>query len=311
MKYYQIPNTRMRVSSLIQGCMRIAGLSDREALMLVDEALDCGVNFFDHADVYGAGECEKKFSKTITSDDKRERMIIQGKCGIHKCGGDLDGYYDFSKGYILECVDQILSRLATDYLDVLLLHRPDALMEPEEVAEAFDILESSGKVCYFGVSNQSAVQIEIMQRACRQKLLFNQVQFGAAHTLMVDSGMSANTMLPQGVNRDNGVLEYSRMNGVTLQCWSPFQHGFFEGVFLGDNARYGKLNQVIDRLAEKYCVTPAAIAVAWIIRHPARMQVIVGTTKPSRLRECCAGADIALDRSEWYEIYKAAGNPIP
>ncbi len=310
MKYYDIKGTDLNVSAIIMGCMRIDALSIKEIETLVNTALDNGVNFFDHADVYAAGECEKLFSQVVTPS-MREKMIIQGKCGIKKCGGYLDGYYDFSKEYILKCVDDILGRLKMDYLDTLLLHRPDSLMEPEVVADAFDTLQQAGKVRYFGVSNCNSQQIALLQSACKQRLAFNQVQFGIGHTPLVDAGMASDTFLEQGHDRSGYLLEYSRLNDITLQCWSPFQHGTFAGVVIGDRENYAKLNEVLDNIAEKYNVTPTAIATAWILRHPAHMQMIAGTTKPSRLIECCKGADITLQRDEWYELYKAAGNPIP
>lgn len=312
MKYYQIPGTDVSVSAIVMGCMRIDTLERKEIERLVMTALEEGINFFDHADVYGGGECEKRFAEALhMAPALREKMILQGKCGIRKCGGYLDGYYDFSKEYILQCVDGILSRLQTDYLDVLLLHRPDSLAEPEEVGEAFEKLESSGKVRYFGLSNASAMQFEMMRRGIKQKLCFNQVQFGIGHTPMIDAGMAANTFLDQGMDRSGYLLEYSRMNQVILQAWSPFQHGFFEGVVVGDEKRYPKLNEVLENIGGRYDVSPSVIAAAWILRHPAGMQVIAGTTKVSRMRECCRAAEIELSRAEWYEIYKAAGNPIP
>lgn len=312
MKYYSIPGTDLNVSSIIMGCMRIDALSNKEIEDHVLSALDQGVNFFDHADVYAAGECETRFAEALTmTDDLREKMIIQGKCGIKKCGGYLDGYYDFSKEYILKCVDDILGRLKMDYLDVLLLHRQDNLVEPAEVGEAFDILKANGKVRYFGLSNANAMQIELIQSACNQKLLFNQVQFGIGHTPLVDVGMSANTFNPQGYDRAAYLLEYSRLKNITLQAWSPLQHGTFAGVVVGDREKFPKLNEVLDQLAEKYGVNPATIAIAWILRHPAKIQTILGTTKKARFAEYCKAADITLERSEWYELYKAAGNPIP
>lgn len=312
MKYYPISGTGLNVSSIIMGCMRIDALSRQEIERLVRTAMDHGVNHFDHADVYGGGRCETLFAEALPmTSSLREKMILQGKCGIRKCGGYLDSYYDFSTEYILRCVDQILNRLHTDYLDVLLLHRPDALMEPEEVAAAFDRLEASGKVRHFGLSNANTMQVELLQRTVRQPLLFNQVQFGIGHTALADAGMAADTMLPQGVDRSGYMLEYARIKGITLQAWSPLQHGFFEGVVIDDWENYPKLNEVLRVVGEKHGVSASAIAIAWILRHPARIQTIIGTTKPERMAEFCRAAEVQLSREEWYEIYKAAGNPIP
>lgn len=286
--------------------MRLNELSVSEAEKLIRTAMDIGINFFDHADIYGGGQCEEQFADAINMNSIiREQMILQSKCGIR------NGYFDFSKEYIIESVNGILKRLKTEYLDILLLHRPDPLMEPEEVSEAFDELYNSGKVRYFGVSNFNPMQLELLQKNINHKLMVNQVQFGIAHTPLIDSGIAFNMKIDQSVNRDNSILEYCRLNDITLQAWSPFQHGFFEGTFLGDLERYPMLNEVINQLAEKYGVTNTAIATAWITRHPANIQVVLGTTKVNRMKEACQGAEIILTREEWYQIYKAAGNIVP
>lgn len=237
----------------------------------------------------------------------RETMILQSKCGIRS----KENYYDLSKEHIIRSVDGILKRLKTEYLDILLLHRPDPLVEPAEVAEAFDELQSQGKVKYFGVSNHTPAQIELLQRALSQKLIVNQIQLSIAHTPVIDSGVSFNMKIDQSVNRDSSIVDYCRLHDITMQAWSPFQHGFFEGPFLGDITRFPELNRVIDSIAEKYEVTNTAIATAWIARHPANIQVVLGTTSPTRLRDACKGSEVALTREEWFDIYKAAGNIIP
>jgi predicted oxidoreductase len=306
LKYIKVGKSELTASNIIMGNMRLKELSVSEAEKLIRTAIDEGINYFDHADIYGGGQCEALFADAIDMNSTiREQMIVQSKCGIR------NGYFDFSKEYILESVNGILKRLKTEYLDILLLHRPDPLMEPEEVSEAFDELYNSGKVRYFGVSNFNPMQIELLQKNLNQKLMVNQVQFGIAHTPLIDSGMTFNMKIDQSVNRDSSILEYCRLNDITLQAWSPFQHGFFEGTFLGDLERYPKLNEVINRLAEKYGVTNTAIATAWITRHPANIQVVLGTTKVNRLKEACQGADSMLSREEWYQIYKAAGNIVP
>ena len=237
----------------------------------------------------------------------REKMILQSKCGIK----GQENYFDFSKEHILDSVDGILKRLKTDYLDLLLLHRPDPLMEPTEVAEAFETLHSSGKVKHFGVSNHNPAQIELLQKYTPHKLVVNQIQFSIAHTPMIDSGIALNMNIDQAINRDSSVLEYCRLHDITLQAWSPFQNGFFAGPFLGDLENFSELNKVIDEIADHYNVTNTAIATAWITRHPANIQVVLGTTNPQRLKDACAGAEITLTRKEWYDIYKAAGNIVP
>jgi predicted oxidoreductase len=306
MKYIKVGKSDITASNIIMGNMRLKELSVSEAKKLIRTAMDEGINYFDHADIYGGGQCEALFADAIEMNSTiREEMIVQSKCGIR------NGYFDFSKEYIIESVNGILNRLKTDYLDILLLHRPDPLMEPEEVSEAFDELYNSGKVRYFGVSNFNPMQIELLQKNINHKLMVNQVQFGIAHTPLIDSGMAFNMKIDQSVNRDSSIIEYCRLNDITLQAWSPFQHGFFEGTFLGDLERYPKLNEVINQLAEKYGVTNTAIATAWITRHPANIQVVLGTTKVNRLKEACQGAEIILNREEWYQIYKAAGNIVP
>jgi predicted oxidoreductase len=301
-------NTDIKSSNIIMGNMRLTQLSLTEAERLIRTAMDEGINFFDHADIYDRGRCEEIFSEAIQMNPTiRENMIIQSKCGIRSP----ENYYDFSKEHILWSVENILKRLKTDYLDILLLHRPDPLMEPEEVAEAFSELQTSGKVRYFGVSNFNPTQIDLLQKYVPQKLVVNQLQFSICHTPMIDSGISLNMKIDQAVNRDSSILEYCRLNDITLQAWSPFQHGFFEGPFLGDLERFPELNQVIDSIAEKYGVTNTAIAVAWITRHPANIQVVLGTTNPGRMKDASKGSDIKLTREEWYQIYKAAGNIVP
>lgn len=306
MKYIQIQGTDLRVSNIIMGCMRINSLDKQEAAALINTALDQGINLFDHADIYGGGECESLFADAVgMCPSVREKMVLQSKCSIRS------GYFDFSKAHILEATDGILKRLRTDYLDILLLHRPDPLMEPEEVAEAFDALHTAGKVRYFGVSNQNPMQIELLQRYTGHKLIVNQLQMSVVHTPALDSGLAFNMAIDQSVERTGSIYEYSRLKGMTLQAWSPFQKGYFEGPFFLDREKYGKLNAVIDRLAEKYHVTNTAIAVAWLTRLPADVQVILGTTKPQRLTECCQGSELRLTRPEWYELYSAAGNMLP
>jgi predicted oxidoreductase len=218
--------------------------------------------------------------------------------------------YDFSRKHILESVDGSLRRLRTDYLDVLLLHRPDALVEPEEVAEAFEQLYTSGKVRWFGVSNHNPMQIQLLQKSIRQPIVANQLQFSIAHAGMVSTGINVNMINDAAVDRDGSVLDFCRLHDITIQPWSPFQYGFFEGVFLGSE-RFSELNQKIQEIAGKYQVSDTTIALAWILRHPAQMQPIIGTMNISRLKDCCKAAEVHLTREEWYEIYLAAGNELP
>jgi predicted oxidoreductase len=295
--------------------MRINSLGKAAAEQLIRTALEQGANFFDNADVYGDGACEEIFADAIhMNDDIREKIIIQSKCGIRKGTDGSAGRgiveYDFSKRHILDAVDGSLKRLKTDYLDVLLLHRPDALVEPEEVAEAFDILKSSGKVRYFGVSNEKPMQIGLLKKYLKQPVVANQLQLSITNATMISNGINVNMENAPAVDRDGSVLDYCRLNDITIQTWSPFQYGFFEGVFLGSD-KFPELNRKIDEIAEKYGVSNTTIAAAWILRHPAHMQIVVGTMNPKRLKDCCRAADIRLTREEWYDIYRAAGNKIP
>lgn len=308
MKYISIANTDLQVSNIIMGNMRLTQLSLTEAENLIRTAMEEGINFFDHADIYGKGQCEEIFSDAIQMNPSiREKMILQSKCGIRSP----ENYFDFSKEHIIESVHGILKRLKTDYLDLLLLHRPDPLMEPAEVAEAFEELQTSGKVKYFGVSNHNPAQIELLQKYIPQRLVVNQLQLSIAHTPLIDSGITLNMKTNQAINRDSSILEYCRLHDITMQAWSPFQNGFFEGPFLGDLERFPELNKVIDSIADKYGVTNTSIATAWITRHPANIQVVLGTTNSGRMREACKGSEITLTREEWYLIYKAAGNIVP
>lgn len=309
MKTYQVPHTDLHVSSVVLGLMRIAKMSDSEIQALFGTARDAGVTVFDHADIYGGTRhlCEERFGAAVTLNPaEREKILIQSKVGIRK------GFFDFSSEHILQTVDESLAALRTDYLDVLLLHRPDTLVEPEDVAAAFDKLAASGKVRQFGVSNHTPGQIELLKTAVTQPLLFNQVQLSITHANLFAQGVAANMNgLDQSISRDNGLLDYSRLKGMMLQAWSPFQKGFFDGVFVGDREDYPELNDALDELASKYGVTPTGIAVAWITRHPANIQVVLGTTKPSRVEECAAGSSVPLTREEWYRLFRAAGHTLP
>ncbi|WP_128895823.1 aldo/keto reductase [Longirhabdus pacifica] len=305
MKTIPLGTTTLQVPSVAVGCMRINQLDKQEAEKFVQTALDEGANFFDHADIYGGGECEVIFADAVNMNSTvREKLILQSKCGIR------EGQFDFSKDYILTSVDDILNRLKTDYLDVLHLHRPDALMEPDEVAEAFDILERSGKVRHFGVSNQNPMQIQLLKKSVRQPIVANQLQLSITNANMISNGMNVNMLNESAVNRDGSVLDFCRLHDITIQPWSPFQYGFFEGIFLG-NEKFPALNATINDIAAKYEVSNTTIALAWILRHPAQMQPVVGTTNMQRLKDCFKAADIYLTRKEWYDIYCAAGNVLP
>jgi predicted oxidoreductase len=295
----------LEVPEIALGCMRINALDEKNAAVLVETALANGINFFDHADVYAGGEAEKKFTAACRlAGIPREKLILQTKCGICR------DYYDFSKQHILESVNGSLRRLQTDYVDILLLHRPDTLMEPDEIAEAFQTLRQAGKVRFFGVSNQNPGQIALLRQSVREPIVANQLQLSITESGMIDAGINVNMSNNPGIDRDGGILEYCRLNGITIQPWSPFQYGFFAGVFI-DSPLYPALNKKLDELAGKYSITKSAVAIAWLLRHPARMQPIVGTTKPQRLAEISKASGIMLTREEWYEVYRSSGKELP
>ena len=306
MRTMTLGSSNLQVPVVAVGCMRINSLDGAEAERFVRGAVELGANFFDHADVYGEGRCEEIFADAIgMTPAVREQVLLQSKVGIRP-----DVAFDFSKKHILASVDGILRRLRTEYLDILLLHRPDALVEPEEVGEAFDQLETSGKVRHFGVSNQNPMQIELLRRWVGQPLVANQLQLSITNANMITAGVNVNMSSDRSVDRDGSVLDYCRLHDITVQPWSPFQYGFFEGVFLG-NDKFPELNKAIDEVAARYDVSSTTMAIAWLLRHPARMQPVTGTTNLERLEQCVAAGAVTITREEWYAIYLAAGNILP
>ena len=305
MKRFEIGTSGIEASEVALGCMRIGGMEPTALDNLIQTSYDLGIDFYDHADIYGGGNCEVVFADSIVRIGlDRSKLILQSKCGIRQ------GFFDFSKEYILDSADRILDRLKTDYLDILLLHRPDALIEPEEVAEAFATLRASGKVRYFGVSNFNPGQIELLQAFLPDALCANQLQFSITNTGMIDRGIASNMKIDNSVDRDGGVLDYCRLKKITIQAWSPFQYGFFEGVFI-DNPKFPELNKVMDELCEKYGITKTGLAIAWIQRHPAKIQSVLGTTSAERVTQVADAVKIDLSRPDWYAIYRAAGNILP
>lgn len=308
MKYITLGQDDKELSEIVLGMMRIKDKSVKEVEELVETALSVGINAFDLADIYGRGRCEELLGLVLKNrPDLREEMWIQSKCGIRI---EEFTYFDFSKDYIIKSVDGILQRLKIDHLDSLLLHRPDALMESDQVAEAFDLLYKQGKVRDFGVSNQNPMMMELLKKDVKQPLTVNQLQLSAAFTPGFESGFHVNMEDSQAAMRDGSIFEYCKLHDVVIQAWSVLQFGYFKGNFVG-NEKFQALNQVLDRLAIKYGVTSSTIAISWILRYPAKMQAVVGTTNPNHLREVSQAANFSLTRKEWYEIYLAAGNNLP
>ena len=310
MRYIEFGKDKDKVSEIIMGLMRISEMSTGETAELIETGLEEGINFLDLADIYGAGKSEEMIGRVFAENPSlRNKFFVQSKCGI-RCDPDFT-YFDFSRDYILEAVEGILTRLHTDHLDSLLLHRPDALMETEEISEAFDRLYKAGKVRNFGVSNMTPMMMEMLSREVKFPICANQIQLSCAVTQVFDAGFHMNMQCDKGIMRDGGgVLEYCRMKKIPVQAWSSLQYGYFQGIFLGSD-KYPELNAVLKRIADERGVTPMAVALAWILRYPGSIQTVIGTTKPARVREAAKAAEFELSRKEWYEIYLSAGNDLP
>lgn len=306
MEYIQLPKTDLKVSKMALGCMRIADKSVEDVERLIKKALDLGINFFDHADIYGGGKSEQLFGEVFKRHPEyRQNMIIQTKCGI------IPGKrYDFSKEHIISSVNESLRRLNVDYVDILLLHRPDALGDPREVSEAFQELYESHKVRYFGVSNHTPYQIQLLQKYCPYPIIINQLQLSIVHSVMIDSGLNMNMKEAWAQDKDGGILDFCRLNDITIQAWSVIQASWAEGTFI-DHPDYQKLNDVLESLASEYHVTKSTIALAWLLRHPASIQPILGTTSIKHLEESVQAIDVHLTRQQWYDLYLASGKPLP
>ncbi len=309
MKTISIANGPQNVSAIIQGCMRMPALSREDAAKVIRTSFDCGINFFDHATCYGEnGAAETRFREAFPlTGIKREDIIIQSKCGI--CPDRIE--FDWTKENILSSVDDSLHRLGIDYLDTLLLHRPDLLFDPEEVAEAFSELEQAGKVRFFGVSNLMPMQIELLKKYVKQPLIINQLQLSLEQSQLIDQALYMNNKTTEfSVSRDGSALDYCRLNDITVQAWSPLQYGMFGGTFI-DNPNYPELNKALGEIAEREGVSKAAVAIAWILRHPAKMQAIIGTMNPAHIKDICAAADITISHHDWYALYLASGKFLP
>ncbi|HTO20911.1 MAG TPA: aldo/keto reductase [Spirochaetia bacterium] len=321
MKTYRIPHTPYEVTRVAYGCMGIGGgwapgpLTDRvrrDALTSVRAALDQGINFFDHADMYSRGRCEEAFSGIWQErPGLRDKLVLQTKCGIRFEDDPTPGgvrRYDFSREHILRSVEGSLKRLKTDYIDILLLHRPDALAEPEEIARAFDELQGAGKVRFFGVSNHSSRQIDLLRRYVRQPFVVNQLELSVVHSQLVTFGTVVNQVEPSRAFHGEGTLEYCRLNDIAIQAWSPVAHGALAQAASGQgDERMRGAAAAVNALARKKAVPFDAILLAWILRHPAGIQPIIGTTRPERIRDACAADGVEMTREEWYALL-VAGN---
>jgi predicted oxidoreductase len=323
MNTFPLPNTNLHVSRIAYGGMNLGGnWSDKsptteeknKAARLIETALEQGINYFDHADIYTRGKSESVFGEILAaSPGLRESIIIQSKCGILFADDPLPGLpgrYDFGYAHILLSVEDSLHRLQTDYLDILLLHRPDPLADPVEVARAFDELHQSGKVHYFGVSNHTAGQIALLQKYVRQPLIVNQVELNLLHSGLITEGIFANQ---DGVpyTAVMGTLDYCRLHGIMIQAWSPVAGGklFNHPLEAGNVSQTAEL---VAKLAADRGTTKEAITLAWLLRHPANIQPIIGTTNRDRLIASCAADTVTISREEWYALLIAAqGKPVP
>ena len=308
----------LKVTRIAYGCMPLGGSWDttplndevaRKAVISVRAALDAGINFYDHADIYCRGKSEEVFSRIWDEvPSLREKIIVQSKVGIRFSGSPNPSdpsRYDFSYEHIIGTVEGSLRRLKTDYLDVLLLHRPDALVEPEEVAKAFDELHASGKVRWFGVSNETAAQIDLLRAYVKQPIVCNQVAFNVVHTHMLSEGVNFNQDTPM-LTRNHGTIEYCRLHKITLQAWAPLAGGQLTGHSTENAApRVVKTAELVAQLAGEKNVSGEAILIAWVLRHPAKVQAIIGTTQPSRIAAACQGDGVTLTREEWYRLFIA------
>ncbi|MED1203197.1 aldo/keto reductase [Heyndrickxia acidicola] len=325
MKMMPLEKRNITNSRLALGCMGFGGSWDSspitkqhilEAEKAVDTALASGITMFDHADIYTRGKAEETFGKVLKArPELRGQMVIQSKCGIRFEDEKAPGRYDFSKEHILHSVDNILKRLSVEYLDILLLHRPDPLMEPEEVAEAFRDVHASGKVRHFGVSNMSKGQMSLLQTYSEQPIIVNQLEMSLNKLDWVDQGIHVNQQVGTDVHFAEGFIEYSMMSDIQIQAWSPLARGIFSGREEPNLTEAElKTKELVEKMAIEKETSREAIVLGWLMRHPAMIQPVIGTTNPERIQKCQDAIRQAeqMTREEWYTLYVTArGNRLP
>ena len=309
MRYINFGSQHTEVSEVVLGAMRIADKTPQEVAELVQTALDCGINAVDTAPIYGPSEGKLGEAFALVPG-LRDKVWLQTKLGIRPHPRVKANYFDFSYEHIMESVDHSLLVMKTDHVDSLLLHRPDALMEPQEIARAFQELHDAGKVIDFGVSNQNPAMMSLLASYLPFPITANQVQLSAAFTPMFDAFFDVNMENDESVMRDGGILQYCAQHDMAIQAWSVLQHGYFGGVFI-DDPDYAGLNEALERVASDHNSTKTAVAINWVLRYPAKMQALVGTTRPERIRESASACDWEMSREEWYEIYFGAGHRLP
>ncbi|WP_040515653.1 aldo/keto reductase [Paraglaciecola polaris] len=311
------------VSALAYGCMGLGGGWDAKPVSraniaqandCVNTALESGINFFDHADIYTLGKAEQVFGEVLAQrPELRKRIYIQSKCGIRFSDDQGPKRYDLSADWIRESVEGSLRRLNTDYLDVLMLHRPDPLMQAEEIARVFDELRSAGKVHYFGVSNMHHHQIAYLQQALDAPLVANQIEASLLKQDWIDEGVYAGNSDGQDINFNAGTLEYCRREHMQLQSWGSLAQGLYSGRAVSDKSEAViRTSVLVAKLAAAYNVSPEAIVLAWLIRHPANIQPVIGSTDCGRIAGASQAGNITLSREHWYALYESAkGMELP
>lgn len=336
MKTIPLHKRAIPASTIVLGCMGLGGGWDqvpsgaehvKQAREVLEAAVETGINMFDHADIYRMGKAEKVFGEALKErPGLRGDIILQSKCGIRfKDSDKVPGRYDFSAEHIEQSVDGSLQRLGVEYLDILLLHRPDPLVDPDEVAKALSRLHTSGKVRWFGVSNMNAGQMELLQTSLDLPLIVNQLEMSLLHTGFVETGVHVNQRAARGNTFPDGTMEYMQLSSVQIQAWSPLARGLYsmerseikermtsEGASVDEIAAVQQTATVVHELAEERGVSIEAIILAWLMKHPAGIQPVIGTTNPQRIRDCGQAAEVELTRDEWYRLYVASrGRPLP
>ncbi|WP_226665495.1 aldo/keto reductase [Metabacillus litoralis] len=312
-------------SRIILGCMGFGGGWNADPITnehiiqaekAIDAAQSAGITMFDHADIYTMGKAEKVFGEIVkTRPSLRENVVIQSKCGIRFQDELGPQRYDFSKKHILTSVDGILDRLHTDYIDILLLHRPDPLIEPEVVAEAFEELKASGKVRHFGVSNMTAAQMKFLDVYSPEQMIVNQLEMSLKRNDFVEQGILVNQKAGNEMNFADGILEHCRLENVQIQAWSPLANGMYTGRKVENLSEADiKTIELVKQMADEKNTTKEAIVLGWLMRHPAIIQPVIGTTNPERINNCGEAVQISkeMTREEWYSLFTTArGHKMP
>ncbi|MEV6693757.1 aldo/keto reductase [Micromonospora sp. NPDC051196] len=314
--------TDIRTHRLIYGCMGLGGGWDHQpygapeidaAEAAIAAALEIGITAFDHADIYRQGKSEAVFGEVLSrTPGLRARILLQTKCGIHLPSDTRPGYYDLRGTHIRHSVEQSLTRLRTDVIDVLLLHRPDPLADPEDVAEALTALHRQGLVRHFGVSNMAAAQIAYLQAHLDLPLVVNQLQMSLADRDWLEAGVLVNTSPAAELGFPLGTVEHCRLNRIGVQAWGPLARGRLTGA--AQTPAQQATAEHVAALADQHGTTPETILLWWLQRHPARIVPVIGTARPERIRACAdtVRREPELTHEQWYELWLTArGEALP